>query len=144
MRFCRACLVALVFALGLTLAQSNAHADALDDALAHFTAGDFAETDTGISQVAASGAPRAEAILQALKNGQLMFSAEKKAVYIQDENNKLFDAATGQQVSGDPPADLDTVGVNNRLRGDIDAALGGLTLLSHDPVQRYDAAQQVF
>ena len=103
MRFCRACLVALIFALGLALAQSTAHADALDDALAHFTAGDFDETDTGISQAASSGSPRAEAILKALENGQLMFSAEKKAVYIQDENNKLFDAATGQVVPGDPP-----------------------------------------
>jgi urea transport system permease protein len=144
MRFCRACLVALIFALGLALAQSTAHADALDDALAHFTAGDFDETDTGISQVASSGNPRAEAILKALENGQLMFSAEKKAVYIQDENNKLFDAATGQVVPGDPPADLDTVGTNNRLRGNIDAALGGLTLLSRDAGKRYDAAQQVF
>jgi urea transport system permease protein len=144
MRFCRACLVALIFTLGVALAQSSAHAGALDDALAHFTAGDFDETDTGISQVAASGSPRAEAILQALEKGQLMFSAEKKAVYIQDENNKLFDAATGQVVPGDPPVDLDTVGTNNRLRGNIDAVLGGLTLLSRDPGKRYDAAQQVF
>ncbi len=118
MRFCRACLVALILALGLALAQGTAHADALDDALAHFTAGDFDETDTGICAVASSGSPRAEAILQALQNGQLMFSAEKKAVYIQDDDNKLFDAATGQAVPGDPPADIDTVGINNRLRGD--------------------------
>jgi urea transport system permease protein len=144
MRFCRACLVALLFAFGLAMAQTSAHADALDDALVHFTAGDFEETDTGISQVAASDSSRAEPILRALENGQLMFSAEKKAVYIQDENNKLFDATTGQEVAGAPPDDLDTVGTNNRLRGKIDAALGGLTLLSRDPGKRYDAAQQVF
>ena len=94
--------------------------------------------------VAASGSPRAATILTALQNGQLMFSAEKKAVYIQDTDNKLFDAATGQEVTGDPPADLDTVALNNRLRGTIDAALGGLTLLSSDPAKRLDAAEAVF
>ena len=73
-----------------------------------------------------------------------MFSAEQKAVYIQDDAGKLTDAATGQPIAGDPPADLDNVRVNNRLRGVIDAALGGLTLLSRDPEKRFDAAQAVF
>ena len=73
-----------------------------------------------------------------------MFSAEKKAVYIQDAAGKLFDAATGEPVAGEPPADLDTVRINNRLRGAIDAALGQLTLLSSNPEKRYEAAQAVF
>ena len=73
-----------------------------------------------------------------------MFSAANKAVYIQDDAGKLTDAATGQPVPGDPPADLDTVNINNRLRGALDAALGGLTLLSADPDARFDAAQAVF
>ena len=34
--------------------------------------------------------------------------------------------------------------INNRLRRAIDAAIGGLTLLSPDPDKRYDAAQAVF
>ena len=34
--------------------------------------------------------------------------------------------------------------LNNRLRGAIDAALGGLTLLASNPAARYDAAQAVF
>ncbi len=144
MRLCRACIVVLLFVFAFASSYGTAHAESFDEALTHFTAGDYDETDTGIAQVAASGNPRAEAIIRALKDGHLMFSAEKKAVYIQDDNNKLFDAASGQEVTGDPPADLDTVGINNRLRGDIDAVIGGLTLLSRDPAQRYDAAQQVF
>src|SRR5580692_11695888 len=130
MRLCRACLVALLLVFGFALAQTSAHADSLGDALTHFTTGDFDDTNAGIAAVATSGSPRAETILRALQGGQLMFSAEKKAVYIQDTSNKLFDAATEQEVPGDPPADLDTVSINNRLRGMIDAALGGLTLLS--------------
>ena len=73
-----------------------------------------------------------------------MFSAEKKAVYIQDDDGKLFDAASGQPVPGDPPDDLDNVHINNRVRGIIDAVLGGLTLLSSDPDRRFDAARAVF
>src|SRR5580698_2657218 len=144
MRICRACLVALLLILGLTFGQTGAHADSLGDALTHFTAADYDETNTGILTVASSGNPRAETVLRALQDGQLMFSAEKKAVYIQDASNKLFDAATGQEVPGDPPADLDTVSINNRLRGTIDAALGGLTLLSSDPAARLAAAEAVF
>jgi urea transport system permease protein len=144
MRLGRACLVALLFVFGLALGCARAHAESFDDALAHFTADDFDETITGLAEVAASGSPRAEIIISALQNGQLMFSAERKAVYIQDDSGKLTDAATGQPIAGDPPADLDTVRLNNRVRGAIDAALGGLTLLSDDPEKRHEAAQAVF
>jgi len=148
MRICRACLVAvlLVFGLvaGLTLGCGGARAASLDDAVAHFTADDYDETIAGIGEVAASGSPRAAIILQALQGGQLMFSAEKKVVLIQDDASKLTDAVTGQPVAGDPPADLDNVRVNNRIRGALAAALGGLSLFSADPNKRLDAAQAVF
>ena len=52
--------------------------------------------------------------------------------------------ATGAPIAGEAPADLDNVRLNNRLRGAIDAALGGLTLLASDPKARYEAAQAVF
>jgi urea transport system permease protein len=148
MRFSRACLFAVLLtfglAAGLALGCARADAASLDDAIAHFTADDFDETITGISQVIAGGDARAAIILQALQGGQLMFSAEKKTVYIQDDASKLTDAATGQPVPGDPPDDLDNVHLNNRVRGALDAALGGLALLSADPNKRFDAAQAVF
>ena len=59
MRFCRACLVALLFALSAILSLTAAHAASLDEALTHFTADDFSETATGIKDVVASGSPRA-------------------------------------------------------------------------------------
>ncbi len=148
MRFSRACLVALLLAFGFaaacTMGCASARAASLDEAITHFTADDFDETIAGINELVASGSPRAEAIIRALQDGHLMFSAEKKTVYIQDDADKLTDAATGQPVPGDPPADLDTVRLNNRLRGVLDAAVGGLTLLSADPVKRLEAAQAVF
>jgi urea transport system permease protein len=144
MRFGGALLVALALAFALAVGAAKAHADSLADAITHFTADDFDETLTGVNGVVSSGSARAEIIVSALQNGQLMFSAEKKAVYIQDAGGHLFDAATGQPVAGAPPDDLDSVHLNNRLRGAIDAAMGQLTLLSHDPGRRYQAAQAVF
>ena len=148
MRFGRACLAALILAFalasGLCIGLTSAHAATLDEALTSFTADDFDQTEAGINAVAASGSPRAEIILRALQNSQLMFSAAQKKVYIQDDANKLFDAATGAPVPGAPPDDLDNVRINNRLRGTIDAALGTLTLLSKNSDTRYRAAQAVF
>src|SRR4029077_5453990 len=144
MGFYRACLAALAVAFGLVVAGANAHAASLDEALANFTTDDFSDTNDGINAVAASGSPRGEAILPALQDGHLTFSAERKAVYIRDDAGKLMDAATGQPVAGEAPADLNNVRINNRLRGSIDAALGALTLMSPDPGKRLDAAEAVF
>ena len=144
MRCSRACLVALLLGLSFILGCASAHAASLDEALAHFTADDFSETSAGIGAVALSGDPRAETIIRALQDGRLMFSAESKAVYVKDESGKVTNAATGESIAGDAPADLDNVRINNRLRGAIDAALGGLTLLAGDPGTRYEAAQAVF
>ena len=118
--------------------------EGLAAALDRFLANDFDETETGIFEVAASGDPRATSIIEALRDERLLFSAEKKGVYYKDSDGKLFDAATGQPVDGDGPADLATVDINNRLRRGIDAALGGLTLMAGDPNRRFQAAQAVF
>jgi urea transport system permease protein len=145
MRASRACLVALLLALSfLALGQAAAYAASLEEALPYFTADDFSETATGINDVAASGSPRAEIIIRALQDGRLVYSAERKSVYVKDEAGKLTDAATGAPISGDAPADVDTVRINNRIRGAIEAALGGMTLLSKNPGARYEAAQAVF
>ncbi len=144
MVFGRALLVALALAFGFAIGQAAAAAATLAEAITHFIADDFDETLAGVTEVAASGSPRAEAIITALQNGKLMFSAEKKVVYIQDDAGKLTDAVTGQSLAGAPPDDLDNVRINNRLRGSIAAALGQLTLLSGNPQKRYEAAQAVF
>ncbi len=145
MRISRACLVALLLALScLLIGRAAAYAASLDETLTHFTADDFSETSTGIDGIAASGSPRAETVLRALQDGQLLYSPEKKTVYVKDEAGKLTDAATGTAIAGAPPANVDNVRINNRLRGAIEAALGGLTLLAKNPGARYEAAQAVF
>jgi urea transport system permease protein len=126
------------------LAGPAASAADLKEALARFTADDFSEIATGISEVAETGDPRAAVIIEALQAGRLVFSAERKTVYYKDAADRLIDAATGQPIAGDPPADLETVRINNRLRRALDAALGSLTLLAADPAKRFAAAQAVF
>jgi urea transport system permease protein len=116
----------------------------LPAALMHFLADDFSETDAGIGAVAASGDARSAAIVEALRDRRLQFSAREKKVFYKDRSDKLIDAATGAEVAGPGPADLADVRINNRLRRSIDAALGGLTLQAPDPDRRLEAAQAVF
>ena len=123
---------------------TGAQAGPYEDALTRFTADSFDETIEGINAVAASGNPRAAAIIEALQDGRLLFSAEAKRVFIKDKSDKLIDAATGEAVAGAGPADLAPVRLNNRLRRIIQATLGGLTLLAPDPAKRLEAAQAVF
>jgi len=135
----------LVLSLGVLLAGTfAAAAQSFESALEHFTADSFADTEAGLSEIAASGQPMAATVVQALQDGRLYFSAEQKKVYIKDASGKTLDAQTGKPIVGDEPADIEPVRVNNRVRRAIDAAMGGLTLLSADADKRLEAAQSVF
>ncbi len=138
-------MVALVCALGFVLAAAGAvHAGPYEDALVGFTEGSLSDTGEAIGKVVASGSPLAGPLLAALQDARLLYSAKDKKVYIKTKAGKLTDAATGKDIAGAPPDDIDTVIVNNRLRNVIDAAIGGLTLMAKDPNRRFDAAQAVF
>ena len=137
-------MAALVFAFGLAVAASAAHAGPYEDALQGFTEGSLHDTGAAIDKVVASGNPLAETLLKALKDARLMYSAEQKKVFIQTGDDKLIDAATGKPFTGKAPDDIDNVIVNNRLRNVINAALGSLTLMSPNADARYKAAQAVF
>jgi urea transport system permease protein len=122
----------------------KAHAQSFEEALAGFTTDEYSETDKAITDLAASGNPRAADILGALQDGRLYFNAGAKKVYVKDKADVLQDAATGAAVTDVSADDVNPVRLNNRLRRTVDAALGGLTLLSNDPARRFDAAQSVF
>jgi urea transport system permease protein len=135
-------LVACALTLAFLVAASPAISQTLDQALTKFSAGSFDETEEGIAAVAASGSPRAVAIIEALQAGQLVFDPDSKKVYIR-QGSRVLDAATGA-VADPAPANLSDVRIINRLRRAIDAALGSLTLMSPDPRQRLASAQAVF
>jgi urea transport system permease protein len=145
MRFIREPLIAALCFLGLVLVgPAPAHAGPYEDALTGFTGDSYSDTGAAIDAVAASGHARAATVIGALQERRLQFSAAAKKVFYTDKAGTLHDAATGQPVAGDPPADLAMVRVNNRLRRAVDAALGSLTLMSPDAWRRYEAAQAVF
>jgi urea transport system permease protein len=145
MRFYRDRAIACLLACLLVLAGAMAaHAASYAEAVKGFAEGSLSDTGDAIEAVVASGNPLARPVLEALQDARLQFSAEQKSVFIKTKDGKLIDAATGAPFAGTPPADLDTVIVNNRLRGVIAAALGALTLMSPNPSTRYDAAQAVF
>jgi len=138
-------IVALTFAFGVLIAAAApVFAGPYEDALPKFTTDEFDDTIDGIGAVATSGSPLAAPLIQALKDGRLLYSAAQKKVYIKTADDKVLDAETGEPVSGNPPDDADTVRLNNRIRNIIDAALGNLTLMASNAGRRYDAAQAVF
>jgi len=138
------CFFALALVTGMLAALSAAHAGPYEDALEKFTTDDYSDTADAVTAVATSGSPLAAPLIAALQDGRLQFSAKDKKVFIKTTDDKLVDAETGKPFDGTPPDDIDTVRVNNRLRGVIDAANGALTLMAPNPNRRYEAAQAVF
>jgi urea transport system permease protein len=139
----RRSVAALVIVFVLAGTSRHAVADAFDQALQGFLAGSFSDTADSIEAIAASGNARSAAVLEALQDGRLLYSAEAKKVLIKDKAGALHDVTTGAVV--DPaPADADNVRLNNRLRGMLGGVIGGLTLMSSDRAQRLEAAQSVF
>jgi urea transport system permease protein len=134
---------ALVLAFFLIVVAMPAFAGPFEDAVGKFATDDFSDTDEAIGAVASSGNPLAFPIISALQDGRLMFDAGSKKVYVKQPDGKAIDAATGTAVDAIPDS-ASAVNLNNRLRRAVEAAIGGLTLLSPDPNTRITAAQSVF
>jgi urea transport system permease protein len=140
-------MVAVVFALGLLVAgtfgaSAQSNTQTYEAALAGFTRDSFNDTDKAINAVAASGSPLALQVIEALQDGRLLFTSDR--VFIKDKSGAILDAASGKPAANGLPADAKPVRLINRLRRSVEAALGGLTLMSSDPARRYEAAQAVF
>jgi urea transport system permease protein len=141
----RALLLGLCVLLwGGPAASAEGNAQAFASALSRFTTDNYADTDAGLSEIAATGHPMAATVVQALQDQRLYFSAAEKKVYIKEASGLTLDAETGKPIAGEPPGDLKPVRINNRVRRAIEAAMGGLTLLAPDPARRLEAAQAVF
>ena len=136
-------ILGLAFALLVNLSPARAVDADLAPALQGFLSDSYSATGSAIEAVAQSGAARAPAVIEALQDGRLYYSAESKSVLVKGKDDALTDAATGAKVAT-APADLKTVRLNNRLRRAVDAAVGALTLMSPNPARRREAADAVF
>ena len=137
-RVCAALIILSAFAAALP-----ASAGPYEDALPGFLTDDFSDTADAIEKIAGSGDAKAPVVLQALKDGRLLYSADGKKVFVKDTADKLIDAETGAAAEK-APDDIEAVRLNNRLRGMLEGMMGSLTLMSPDPAKRLDAAQSVF
>ncbi len=126
------------------LAPSAARADAIDDALAHFAADKFPETERGVDALVATGAATTAAVFGALADSRLFYAAGDRAVFFAGADGALFDAKTGARATGVEAGSLKKVRLNNAIRSRLAAALGSLDLLASDPGKRLAAAEAVF
>ncbi len=145
MRIARGLFATLLAALALVAATTvSVRAASFEEAIALFADNSFTSTATAVDSLVGSGYERAQAIVEALRDGKLVYNADSKAVFIKDNSGTFVDAASGEAASVPDPAVLKTVRLNNRVRGSINAALGALTLLAPNPATRLAAADAVF
>ncbi|WP_238891643.1 urea ABC transporter permease subunit UrtB [Achromobacter insuavis] len=138
-KFLRHLLLAWLLALPALAAQ--AAAPGVDPALLAPLAGD--DTDARLQAIAALGqqpGPGAAAVLQALGNDQL-YALPDGRVLIGDGKGQATDPATGAALP--MPAEASGIGINNRLRRAIEAALAGSRLFSDNPQERLTAARRL-
>lgn len=107
----------------------------------------FSAKITAVEQLAATGDQRAVPVLEAMVDGRLAtWGSEERIVIVEPSGRTLLfkDPLTLAEVGEGKGSDVDKIIVNNRLRGVIRNALGGLTLLSPEAQARRDAADAVF
>ena len=119
-----------------------AFAGPFEDAVAKLANDSFSDTEEAVGTLATGGNPLAYSIISALQDGRLLADPATKKVFVKQPDGKIVEATTG--VAGAAPTGLIAVRLNNRLRRTVEAALGGLTLLSPDLAKRIQAAQSVF
>jgi len=131
--------------LTVTLAALPAIADELGEAIGALGGSSFADKEKAIAALGKLGDPRAVPVLKGLAEDRLRRAPDGRIVLVETTGGtaKLTDAATGEPLKDLAPDGLDRIIVNNRLRGAIESALGGLTMFSPDPSIRLAAAQEL-
>lgn len=128
-------------------AEAQGEDETLRALLPALAAGSYSDKGAAVLALAATGDPRVVPVLEAMADRRLYARNSDGSVVIADETADGFlvlDPLTLEELGVVPKADLEQVKTNNGLRGTIRDALGGLTLLGPDPVQRLAAANRVF
>jgi urea transport system permease protein len=132
----------LSLALLLLITAAPAWADDFGALVSGLGSDTFAEKEKAIVALGSLGDARAVPVLQALSDDRLRTGPDGRVLIVSpDDPARLVDAMTGRPAADAPADSLNRVIVNNRLRGDIEAALGGLTLFSKDRDTRLAAAR---
>jgi urea transport system permease protein len=135
----------LAIALILPAAAMPASAEEFAGLVSRLGAEGFAAKEKAIVALGELGDSRAIPVLRALNDDRLRSAPGGRVLIIgllPDGTASVIDAVTARAVSGLQPDNLDRIVVNNRLRGDIEDALGALTLFSADRDTRLAAAAE--
>ncbi len=105
-------------------------------------ADDFDQKIAAVGELAALGDPRVVKLLQALENGDLYVTKDKKVVLARQDGDNFAtsDPISGAKIGTATSDDIDQIIVNNRVREVIDAVLGTLNLFSPSRDDRLAAA----
>ncbi|WP_411969201.1 urea ABC transporter permease subunit UrtB [Paucibacter sp. B2R-40] len=105
--------------------------------------GDGDERSAVLQAIVATPDERSTRLLLAMKAEQVKLDPARQLLIIVDEKGQMQDALSGQ-VLAQPPAALDDVMLNNRLRGELDQALAVLQLFAPaTPAERLTAARSL-
>ncbi|MGP1396231.1 MAG: urea ABC transporter permease subunit UrtB [Inquilinaceae bacterium] len=139
--------LAMLVAASVPAASPRAVAQTFDERVAALAEGSFADKAKAVEDLAATGDERAGPVLQALLDGDLYVRKEDGMVVVGRRADGLYalrDPVAGADLDPVGSRDVEKIRINNRLRGAIRGALGGLTLLNADPDRRRAAADAVF
>ncbi len=135
MRLLRMLLVLLAVGFAMPLAAE-------EDPFAGLASQSFDEVSAAVGTLAASGNPRAAAVIGAMRNDAL-YADDDGNLYIQSGDDWL-EARTGKKAADVDADSLSEVRINNAVRRAIAAAMGGIDLFSPEAAVRAHAAQAVF
>lgn len=100
-----------------------------------------------INSIATSGDERTVPVLESMLEGNLYYQTSDKKIVLTEKKGSVYiltDPLTGKQIGEVAKSKIKKIRVNNKLRGLLKSALGGLTLLSPDPTVRASAADDIF
>jgi urea transport system permease protein len=123
----------------LALAALPARADDFATLVTSLGSDNFSDKEKAIQGLGSLGDARAVPVLQALGDDRVRTGPNGQVLIV--TGSALTDAVTGKPVPGLEIKDTGRVIVNNRLRGSIEGAMGGLTLFSPDRDTRLAAAR---
>jgi urea transport system permease protein len=141
----RVLLLLLALLLWPALLPAADRAD-FDRALNQLTERSFKLRESAVELLAASGHGRVHTVLTALLDGKLYYRKGDRQVVLVEKggrNYRLRAAADGTGLGSARARELKKIGINNRMRSAIRAALAELDLTSPDAAVRLAAVQEV-
>lgn len=142
MRLIRLILICLTLPMAALAQTQTDEPLSFDDMAATLPDGDYDDRAARVTELAASGDPRARDLLSALIAGELAeLKSNGRLVVVRD--GQASDALTGTDAGKVSRRDVTRVRVNNNLRGHIRAALGSLDLTAESASTRIRAARQI-